>query len=49
MGCIWIYLGLQDPCKIDHLLDQDMGDNLLEDCKASWIYANDFETTSYTT
>ena len=49
MGCVWIYLGKAEPCKIDDDLIQDLDTNLKEDCTVSWVYANDFEEKSYGT
>mgnify|MGYP001189948061 CR=1 FL=1 len=51
MGCCWLKLGGQYPCKINPLepLDMDSEENLLDGCVPSWIYKNDFEKKSYHT
>ena len=49
MGCLWVHLGKQQPCKIDEDELQDMEANLQENCYASWVYANDFEDKSIAT
>jgi hypothetical protein len=58
MGCIWLYLGQNSPCKIDlgiSYLDENGevvvgGDgNAIEDCTPSWKFKAGFEDKSYHT
>lgn len=48
-GCLWVELGGHHPCKIEPDILQDNDENLIKDCIASWIYADDFEKHSYAT
>ena len=48
MGCIWLWLGQQSPCKLDP--ESPYGDdNSVADCTASWKFAAGFENKSYHT
>ena len=49
MGCIWLWLGQNSPCKLDASLPYDEESNAIADCTASWKYAAGFENKSYHT
>ena len=49
MGCIWLYLGGRNPCKLDDSQPYDGEKNAEDGCTASWKFANGFENKSYHT
>ena len=49
MGCIWLYLGQQKPCKLDLDAPYDENENAEANCTPSWKFAQGFENKSYHT
>lgn len=49
MGCIWLWLGQQSPCKLDPEAPYDGDNNAEANCTASWKFAAGFENKSYHT
>ena len=49
MGCIWLWLGQQSPCKLDPEAPYDGNNNAEANCTASWKFAAGFENKSYHT